>query len=93
MSRAEKIVAFALGALLFTGLFVFIYSALKTPPAEPLYGDTALTDTGEEDFYDDTVDMDTTTAKDLTPAAENAARSPVQPPAKPVSRTPPGKNK
>ncbi|MBL0058901.1 MAG: hypothetical protein IPP35_07285 [Elusimicrobia bacterium] len=91
MSRAEKIVAFILGALLFTGLFVFINSALKTPPAEPPYGDDAYPDAGDEDSYDYTVNTDTMTAEDLIPADENAAGSPVQPPAKPVSRTPPGK--
>lgn len=51
MNRTEKIIAFLLGALVFTGLFVFIFTSLRTPPAAPPLGDAAF-DVGEEEPFD-----------------------------------------
>lgn len=45
MSRGEKIGAFALGGVLFAGLFYFIYTTMKNPAAGDL--------TAAEDFLDE----------------------------------------
>ena len=72
MSRTEKIVAFLLGALVFAGLFVFIYTSLRTPPAAPPFGDTAF-DGGEDEPFDFDVAADTETETGVSPEVKEPA--------------------
>lgn len=72
MSRIEKIIAFMLGALVFAGLFVFIFTSLRTPPEAPPLGDTAF-DTEDEEPFDFSVDADTETVKDIPFAPKEKA--------------------
>lgn len=76
MNRTEKIVAFLLSALVFVGLFVFIFTSLRTPPAAPPLGD--VVDYGdEEDLFDFNVDADTETmTNDVTTEKEAPAAVP-----------------
>lgn len=64
MNRTEKMIAFLLGALVFAGLFVFIFTSLRTPPEAPPLGDTAF-DTEDEEPFDFNVDAETETVKDV----------------------------
>lgn len=79
MSRTEKIVAFLLGTLVFAGLFVFIFTSLRTPPASPPLGDAAAFGDEEEPF-DFNVDGDTETfTNDGTMENEIPAAAPAKP--------------
>jgi hypothetical protein len=78
MSRTEKIVAFLLGALVFAGLFVFIFTSLRTPPAAPPLGDTAFDMEGDEPFDFDAV-AETETEPGMAPGEKETA--PPAPPA------------
>lgn len=71
MSRTEKIVAFLLGALVFTGLFVFIFTSLRTPPAAPPLGDTAF-EAGEDEPFDFDMAVDTETETGVSPDKKEA---------------------
>lgn len=64
MSRTEKIIAFLLGALVFAGLFVFIFTSLRNPPEAPPLGDTAF-DAEDEEPFDFNVDADTEPVTDV----------------------------
>ena len=78
MNRTEKIVAFLLGALVFAGLFVFILTSLRNPPAAPPLGDAPM-GAEEEESFDFNAGVDTETVvspEDIetpSPAATNAA--------------------
>ncbi len=84
MNRTEKIVAFLLAALVFAGLFVFIFTSLRTPPAAPPFGDTAF-DAGDEELFDFEVAADTATETGVLPDEKSTAA--VVPP-----KTPPVKD-
>lgn len=83
MSRTEKIVAFLLGALVFAGLFVFIFTSLRTPPAAPPLGDTAFGE--EEEPFDFEGGADTETATNVFPM-EKETPVPAAPKAGPVKK-------
>ena len=67
MSRIEKWIAFVLSALVFAGLFFFIFTSLRTPPAAPPLGDTAGMGAEEEEPFDFNVGADTATATTTAP--------------------------
>ena len=67
MSRTEKLIAFLLGALVFAGLFFFIYTSLRTPPAAPPLGDAAGVAADEEEPFDFNVGADTAAATSVAP--------------------------
>lgn len=80
MSRTEKIIAFLLGALVFSGLFVFIFTSLRTPPASPPFSEMADYDDEEEPFD---IDMDVDT--DIPPpGSETTKETPAVPAPKPA---------
>lgn len=72
MSRIEKIVAFLFGALVFAGLFVFIFTSLRTPPAAPPLGDTAVEGLEDDEPFDFNVGADTETVTDVAPEENEA---------------------
>lgn len=81
MNRFEKTVAFVLGTLVFIGLFIFIYTSMKTPPSTtydnaPFYGD-------EEDFIDFNELTETEPAGDVIPTPRDL---PEKPAPKPVTK-------
>ncbi len=81
MSQKEKIVAILLGVLVFAGLFVSIYSAMKAPPPAPAMGDYDFgRDLGGEAFDFD-VEPGTAPLEGLAPDAE--------PPAAPAEKAKP----
>ena len=83
MSRTEKIVAFLLGALVFTGLFVFIFTSLRTPLAAPPLGDAAF-DAGDDEPFDFDMAVDTETETGVSPDEKSTA-TPVPPKPAPVN--------
>jgi hypothetical protein len=81
MSRQEKIGAFVLGALLFAGLFYFIYTTMNTPLPPDL---------GGEDYTGETFNEEEAlpAPEEETPAlSTNTATSPAPAAAQPESQT------
>lgn len=75
MSRTEKMIAFLMSALVFAGLFFFIYSSLRAPVnAPPL---------AEPDYYGDEEDLFDLDEEQAVPppSAEPAPTAPAEKPA------------
>jgi hypothetical protein len=77
MSRNDKIGAFVLGALLFSGLFYFIYTTMRNPLPTDL-GDDGLTagDTLTDEETLNQGDEETATADEETPAVSTTTAAP-----------------